>query len=80
MLLGDCQSSSIPSGLAKLIYQIGTKAKINFGEYAFDQTMKHVEFFAIKLPIALPCLITRIILKHHQSYRCKKQETYSSDL
>ncbi|MCH81024.1 envelope-like protein, partial [Trifolium medium] len=35
--------------LAKMIFQIGTKRKINFGEHVFNQTMKHANTFAIKL-------------------------------
>lgn len=33
-------SSCITIALAKLIFQIGTKAKLNFGEYVFKQTIK----------------------------------------
>lgn len=38
---------------------------MNFGEYVFEQTTKHVDSFAVKLPISFPCLITRIILNQH---------------
>lgn len=31
----------------------------------FDHTMKHVDTFPVKLPIAFPCLIPGIILKQH---------------
>lgn len=55
--------SSITSTLAKLIFQIGTKSKINFGESVFEHTMRHDESFTINLPIDFPCLISRIILK-----------------
>jgi hypothetical protein len=51
--------------LAKLIYLTGLKSKINFGEHIFNQIMKHVETFAIKLPIAFPTLITGMILNQH---------------
>lgn len=58
-------NSSITSTLAKLIFQIGTKSKLNLGEYVFDQTMKHVDYFAVNIPITFPCLLTRIILNQH---------------
>lgn len=58
-------SSSITSAMAKLIFLIGTKSKLNFGEYVFDQTMKHVDSFVVKLPVTFPCLITGIILNQH---------------
>lgn len=32
-------NSSITSSLDKLIFKIGTKSKLNLGEYVFDQTM-----------------------------------------
>lgn len=44
---------------------MGTKAKINFGEYVFKRTMKHAESFSIKLPIDFPCLITGTISNQH---------------
>jgi hypothetical protein len=55
--------SGITPVLAKMIYLIGTKKKINFGEHVFYQTMKHADTFATKLPIAFPCLITGMILR-----------------
>ncbi|XP_057426121.1 uncharacterized protein LOC130719516 [Lotus japonicus] len=55
-------TSNVSSGLAKLIYLIGTKAKFDFGAYVFDQTVKHAETLAVKLPIGFPYLISEIIL------------------
>ncbi|MCI20181.1 envelope-like protein, partial [Trifolium medium] len=57
--------SGITPSLAKLIYLIGTKGKVNFGEYVFNLTMKQAESFAMKLSIAFPSLITEIILSQH---------------
>ncbi|MCH93110.1 envelope-like protein, partial [Trifolium medium] len=57
--------SGITPQLAKLIYLIETKGKLNFGEHVFNLTMKHANTFAVKLPIAFPCLITSIILSQH---------------
>ncbi|XP_050895811.1 uncharacterized protein LOC127102486 [Lathyrus oleraceus] len=42
-------SSGITTALAKLILQIGTKAKLNFGEYMFEKVRKHVDCFSMKL-------------------------------
>jgi hypothetical protein len=58
-------ASGITPMLAKLIYLIGLKKKINYGEHVFNQTMKHAETFATKLAIAFPALITRMILNQH---------------
>ncbi|XP_057443912.1 uncharacterized protein LOC130736077 [Lotus japonicus] len=58
-------SSDVSSGLAKLIYLIGTKAQFDFGEYVFAQTMKHAETYAVKLPIGFPGLLCGIILSQH---------------
>ncbi|XP_057443950.1 uncharacterized protein LOC130736120 [Lotus japonicus] len=57
--------SDVSSGLAKLIYLIGTKAQFDFDEYVFAQTMKHAETFVVKLPIGFPCLLCGIILSQH---------------
>ncbi|MCI17979.1 envelope-like protein, partial [Trifolium medium] len=57
--------SGITPMLAKIIYLIGTKRNLNFGEYVFTKIMKHAESYAVKLPIAFPCLISSIILSQH---------------
>lgn len=38
---------------------------MNFGEYVFEQTMKRVNSFVVKLPIVFPCLLIGIILNQH---------------
>jgi hypothetical protein len=48
--------------MAKLIYCIGTKTKMNIGAYIFDQTVRHGRSDDVKLPIAFPTLLTCIIL------------------
>lgn len=58
-------NSSITPALAKLIFKFGTKSKLNFRNYVFNQTMKHVGLFIVQLPIYFPSLITDIILKKH---------------
>ncbi|KAK2354012.1 hypothetical protein QL285_091580 [Trifolium repens] len=60
-------SSGITPTLAKLIYLIGKEKKVDFGKHVFEQTMKHVETNATKLPIAFPSLITEIILSQYPS-------------
>ncbi|KAL5147143.1 hypothetical protein HKD37_06G016882 [Glycine soja] len=46
-------TSTVATGLGKFLYAVGTKSKFNFGNYIFDQTVKHSESFAVKLPIAI---------------------------
>ncbi|KAK2354699.1 hypothetical protein QL285_092184 [Trifolium repens] len=60
-------SSGITPNMAKLIYLIGTGKKLDFGKHVFEQTMKHVETNATKLPIAFPSLITELILSQQPS-------------
>ncbi|KAK2354968.1 hypothetical protein QL285_092426 [Trifolium repens] len=57
--------SGITPMLAKVIFLIGTKKKLNFGDHVFNQTMKHAETYAVKLPIAFLCLITGMILRQY---------------
>ncbi|KAK2374760.1 hypothetical protein QL285_075700 [Trifolium repens] len=57
--------SGITPMLAKMVFLIGTKKKINFGDHVLNQTMKHAETYAVKLPIAFPCLITGMILSQY---------------
>src|ERR1044072_5138432 len=58
-------TSSVPLHMEKLIYAIGTKSPIDFGNYVFDLTMKHGDTFVVKLPVAFPCLLTELILAQH---------------
>jgi hypothetical protein len=48
--------------MAKLIYSVGTKTKMNIGAFIFEQTLRHGRSEAVKLPIAFPTLLTGIIL------------------
>jgi len=59
------QSSDISTGLAKFIYAIETKTKMDFGRYVFDQTMKHAKTDVVKFPIAFPTLLCNIMLRQH---------------
>ncbi|KAH1233608.1 hypothetical protein GmHk_09G026011 [Glycine max] len=58
-------TSTVATGLGKFLYAVGTKSKFNFGNYIFDQTVKHSESFAIKLPIAFPTVLCGIMLSQH---------------
>ncbi|XP_057443996.1 uncharacterized protein LOC130736167 [Lotus japonicus] len=58
-------ASNVSSGLAKLIYLIGTHAQIDFGSFVFEQTMRHADSYALKLPISFPFMISEIILNQH---------------
>jgi len=58
-------SSDIATGLARFIYAIGTKTKMDIGRYVFDQTMRHAKTDAAKFPIAFPTLLCNIMLSQH---------------
>ncbi|KAH1249531.1 hypothetical protein GmHk_05G012861 [Glycine max] len=58
-------TSTVATGLGKFLYAVGTKSKFNFGNYIFDQTVKHSESFAVKLPIAFPTVLCGIMLSQH---------------
>ncbi|KAL5153640.1 hypothetical protein HKD37_19G053143 [Glycine soja] len=58
-------TSTFATGLGKFLYAVGTKSKFNFGNYIFDQTVKHSESFAVKLPIAFPTVLCGIMLSQH---------------
>lgn len=58
-------TSNIATRLGKFIYIVGTKSNFDFGSYVFDQTMKHVSSYAVKMPIAFPSLICGVILSQH---------------
>ncbi|KAL5153506.1 hypothetical protein HKD37_19G053036 [Glycine soja] len=59
-------TSTVATGLGKFLYAVGTKSKFNFGNYVFDQTVKHSESFAVKLPIAFPTGHMSQTLSRHQ--------------
>ena len=48
-----------------MIDVVGTKGKADFGTYVFDQVLKHGDSFALKMPIAFPCLLSELILSQH---------------
>ncbi|KAL5156393.1 hypothetical protein HKD37_U058577 [Glycine soja] len=58
-------TSTVATGLGKFLNAVGTKSKFNFGNYIFDQTVKHSESFAVKLPIAFPTVLCGIMLSQH---------------
>jgi hypothetical protein len=58
-------SSDIATSLAKFIYVVGTKTKLDFGRYIFDQTVKHAKTDVVRLPIAFPALMCSIMLDQH---------------
>ncbi|XP_050889331.1 uncharacterized protein LOC127094553 [Lathyrus oleraceus] len=60
-------TSNIAMKLGKFIYIVGTKSSFDFGSYVFDQTMKHVASYDVKMPIAFPSTICGVILSQHPS-------------
>ncbi|XP_058767280.1 uncharacterized protein LOC131640946 [Vicia villosa] len=57
--------STISTVLGRFLYDVGTKAKFDYGTYIFDQTMKHARSFSVKGPIAFPSLLCGIILTQY---------------
>ncbi|XP_057452265.1 uncharacterized protein LOC130744087 [Lotus japonicus] len=47
------------------LYLIGTRGDFDFGSLVYEQTLKHVGSFAVKLPILFPCVLFRLILQQH---------------
>jgi len=62
-------SSYIATGLGKFIYVVGTKAKMDFGNYVFEQTVKHTKTDVVKFPIAFPTLMCSIVLDQHPNLK-----------
>ncbi|KAK2400381.1 hypothetical protein QL285_050091 [Trifolium repens] len=60
-------TSDIATGLARLIYSVGTGTMFNYGAHIFDETVQHGKSWAIRMPIAFPSLICSIILAQHPS-------------
>jgi hypothetical protein len=58
-------SSYIATRLARFIFVVGTKTKMDIGRYVFDQTMRHAKTDVVKLRIAFPTLLCKIILSQH---------------
>ncbi|XP_057444175.1 uncharacterized protein LOC130736356 [Lotus japonicus] len=58
-------TSGVSVALARLIYKIGTSTDFDFGAFVFEQTLKHADTCAVKLPISFPSLLTEIILQQH---------------
>jgi len=58
-------SSGISIGWAKFFYDVGTKVKMDFGNYIFDQIVKHAKTDAVRLLIAFPSLLCSIMLDQH---------------
>ncbi|XP_050890167.1 uncharacterized protein LOC127095533 [Lathyrus oleraceus] len=71
-------TSNIAYGLGKFIYIVGTKSNFNFGSF-FDQTMKHVTSYVVKIPITFPSLIYGVILSLHPGILINSNSTCKRD-
>ena len=67
-------TTTINASLARLLFAIGTKSQLDFGSYVFEQTLKHGESYAVKMPIAFPCLITEMIISQHPDILRENEE------
>ncbi|MCH81839.1 envelope-like protein, partial [Trifolium medium] len=72
-------TSIIATGLGRFTYIVGTKTKFDFGYYVFEQTMKHVNSFAVKMPIAFPSLICGLILSQHPDILVSSDVAYLAE-
>ncbi|XP_050895161.1 uncharacterized protein LOC127101758 [Lathyrus oleraceus] len=57
--------STISIALGRIIHAIGTQINYDFGNFVFDQTIRHASTNVVKLPIAFPSIICGIILSQH---------------
>ena len=62
-------SSDVATRLGRFIYVIGSKTKVDFGAYIFEQTMKHAKTDVIKFRIAFATLLCSIILDQHPNIK-----------
>ena len=69
-------TSIVSASLARLIYAVGTKGKVDFGTYVFDQVLKHGDSFAVKMPIAFPCLLSELILSQYPNILRANEEQF----
>ncbi|XP_057445590.1 uncharacterized protein LOC130737756 [Lotus japonicus] len=53
--------SGVTPSLARMLHLIGIAGEFDFGKLLFEQTLKHVGSYAVKLPILFPCLLSEII-------------------
>jgi hypothetical protein len=60
-------SSDVATGLGKFIYDVGSKSKMDFGTYIFEQTVKHAKTDVVRCPIVFPTLLCGIMLEQHPS-------------
>lgn len=56
------RGSSITHSLSSLLYPIDTRESFDFCEYVFEQVVRHVESYVMKLSIGLPYLISGIFI------------------
>ncbi|XP_057418567.1 uncharacterized protein LOC130712767 [Lotus japonicus] len=57
--------SGVTPPLARMLYLIGTGGEFDFGKLVFYQTLKHAGFYAVRLHILFPYLLSELIVKQH---------------
>uniref|UniRef100_A0A9I9DXP8 Flocculation protein FLO11-like n=1 Tax=Cucumis melo TaxID=3656 RepID=A0A9I9DXP8_CUCME len=55
-------ASTISTSLGHFVYLVGTEVKVNVGEFIFNHLLRHVDTFAIYIPICFPRLLSGFIL------------------
>ncbi|XP_057443264.1 uncharacterized protein LOC130735203 [Lotus japonicus] len=65
LLPSEKLTANVTIQLDKLIFLVGTGAKLDFGNYVFEYTIKLADSFVVKLPIMFLFLLTELILQQH---------------
>lgn len=60
--------------LARLVYQIDIKIVFDFGEYVFEQVVKHDESYVVKLLIGFLSLIYGILIGYESDLITSEDE------
>ncbi|KAA0065488.1 putative gag-pol polyprotein [Cucumis melo var. makuwa] len=55
-------ASIISTTLGHFVYLVGTRVKVNVGKFIFNHLLRHVDTFAIHIPICFPRLLSGFIL------------------
>lgn len=69
-LTPSSHGSGVTFDLTNLLYHICTRSSFIFGEFFFDQLVKHAKSYVVKLPIGFPSLIIGILLSQKKDNVC----------
>lgn len=72
------RESYIITSLTDLLYKVGSYSTFDFGEYFYDQFIKHVESYVVKLTISFPFLICGSLSSQKNDIVTGEDEVYVS--